>query len=207
LKKSHLLLLPLAALLVGWFFLLRPAFLGGPAGYVTVAGRSMQPTLRTGDLALTQKQGSYDTGDIVAFRVPKGEPAEGAMIIHRIVGGSAAEGYLVQGDNKNAPDPWRPKPQNIVGRLWFTLPGAARWVWLLRQPLILGSLVGGLGMLTVLSGGSGKPAARSRASPSRPRRASPGLPSRSRLILGLVLAGALTRAVSLLRKRDKGRAR
>lgn len=204
-KKSHLLLLPLAAVLVAWFFLLRPESLGGPAGYVMVAGHSMEPTLRTGDLALTQKQGSYDTGDIVAFHVPKGEPAEGAMIIHRIVGGSAAEGYLVQGDNKNAPDPWRPKPQNIVGRLRFTLPGAARWVWLLRQPLILGSVVGGLGMLTVLSGGSGKPASRRGTSQSRPAGTARGDSPRTRLILGLVVAGALTRVVALLRKRGRGR--
>jgi len=151
-RSGRLLFLLTMGLFVAWFLLLRPGSLGGPASYVMVTGSSMERTLHTGDLAMTRKQDSYAIGDIVAFRVPKGEPAEGAMVIHRIVGGSAAEGYVVQGDNNNAPDPWRPKPQNIVGHLWFTLPGAARWVWLLRQPLILGALAGAFGMFMVLSG-------------------------------------------------------
>jgi len=173
LKKNHLLLLPLAAALVAWLFLLRPAFLGGPASYIMVAGRSMEPTLHTGDLGLTRKQDSYAIGDIVAFHVPKGEPAEGAMVIHRIVGGSAAEGYLVQGDNKNAADPWRPTGHDIVGRLWFTVPGGGRLVWVLRQPLPLGALAGALGALSVLTAGSGKRARRGGTSRRRPADANP----------------------------------
>ena len=153
LKKGHLLLLPFVVVLAGWFFLLRPGLLAGPAGYVLVSGASMEPTLHTGDLAVTRKQGSYSVGDIVAFRVPKGQPAEGAMVIHRIVGGTAEEGFVMQGDNKDSRDPWHPRKDDIVAKLWFRVPGGASYLLRLRQPLILGLLAGGLGMLLVLDSG------------------------------------------------------
>ena len=59
----------------------------------------MQPTLYEGDLAVVRQQSSYEEGDIVAFRVPEGEDGEGAIIIHRIVGGDAENGFILQGDN------------------------------------------------------------------------------------------------------------
>ena len=150
LKKSNLLLLPLAAVLVAWFFLLGPSFLGGPATYVMVSGHSMEPTLYTGDLALTRKQDAYQPGDIVAFRVPKGEPAEGAMIIHRIAGGSPEDGFVMQGDNKKYPDPWRPTGAEIIGKTWFSVPGGGRVLGFLRAPLPLATLAGWAAVVMVL---------------------------------------------------------
>jgi len=197
--------LALLGLLLGWFLLFRPSVLGGPASYVMVSGHSMEPTLHGSDLAVLQKRSDYHPGDIVAFRVPEGEPGEGSTVIHRIVDGNAEEGYIVQGDNKERPDFWRPTGEDILGRMWFSIPGGGYFLAFLRQPLILGSVVGGVGMLTVLSGGSRKPASRTGTSQSKPRGASPGVRSRTRLILGLVLAGALTRVVGLLRKKDRGR--
>ena len=138
------------AFLLAWLLLFRPAFLGGPAGYVLVTGASMQPTLHGGDLVLTREQSHYQVGDVVAFRVPKSEPAEGAMLIHRIVGGSADEGFLMQGDNKDSRDPWHPRPQDIVGKKWFSIPGGARFLLRLREPMNLAMLTGGLGMLLIL---------------------------------------------------------
>ena len=45
--------LPLTtALFLAWFLLLRPVTLGGPVGYVIVAGVSMEPAFHTGDLAV-----------------------------------------------------------------------------------------------------------------------------------------------------------
>jgi len=198
LKKGHLLLLPFVVVFAGWFFLLRPGFLAGPAGYVLVSGASMEPTLHTGDLAVTRKQASYSVGDIVAFRVPKGQPAEGAMVIHRIVGGGAEEGFVMQGDNKDSRDPWHPRKDDIVGRLWFRVPGGASYLLRLRQPLILGLLAGGLGMLLVLDSGQKPKRPRQEKPPGQP---SPGAPRDARrrfrpppglalwLLLGLLLTG------------------
>jgi signal peptidase len=111
-----------------------------------VSGKSMEPTLRTGDLVVVHAQEGYAPGDIVAFQV------DGGNVIHRIVGGSAAEGFVTQGDNKSAPDPWRPKPSEILGKLWLHVPGAGRTVAYLRQPAPFATLVGGLAALLLLGG-------------------------------------------------------
>jgi len=140
-----------------WFLVLRPGFLGGPASYIIVAGASMEPTLSSGDLAVAQQQAGYQEGDIVAFHVPKGQPGEGRIVIHRIVGGTTEEGYIVQGDNKDEPDVWRPTANDIVGRMWFSVPRGGLYILFLRQPIVLGAVAGLLGMLFVLSGGEGSP--------------------------------------------------
>jgi signal peptidase len=197
--------LALLGLLVGWFLLLRPTLLGGPASYVIVSGQSMEPTLHSSDLAILQKRSDYGPGDIIAYRVPEEEFGEGGTIIHRIVGGNAEEGYIVQGDNKERPDFWRPTGDDILGRMWFSIPRGGHVLAFLRQPLILGSVVGGLGMLSVLSGGLRKPASSSGTSPSKPRGASGEVGSRTRPTSRSVLAAGLTRLVGVLRKKDRGR--
>src|SRR3990170_1536652 len=124
-RRSHLVALAEGCLLLVWFVIFRPIGLGGPASYVMVSGTSMLPTLKTGDLVVAQRQDSYAVGDIVAFRVPRGEPAAGAIVIHRI-SGEAEGGFVVQGDNKRYPDTWEPTADDILGRLWLLIPGGAR---------------------------------------------------------------------------------
>jgi len=141
------------AVLVVWFLLLRPPFLDGPASYVMVAGRSMEPTLSGGDLAVVRQQDTYAPGDIVAFRVPKGEPGEGAIVIHRISGGTAENGFIMQGDNKRYPDPWHPTEDDIMGEMWVSVPGAGRLLGYLRAPLPLATLAGWLALVLVATGG------------------------------------------------------
>jgi signal peptidase len=126
-----------------WFVLLRPVALGGPASYVVVSGVSMEPHLHTGDLVIAQAAPTYRTGDVVAYRVPAG-PAAGSLIIHRIIGGDASSGYLVQGDNKNEPDPWKPKAIDIIGRSWLEFPGSGRLLLALRTPTTLAIVLGTL---------------------------------------------------------------
>ncbi len=142
--------LALLGLLLGWFLLFRPTVLGGPASYVIVSGQSMAPTLHGSDLAVLQKRSDYRPGDIVAFRVPEGEPGEGATVIHRIVGGSTEDGFVMQGDNKERPDLWRPGDDDILGRMWFSVPGGGQLLVRLLEPLTVGLLAGGLSMVMVL---------------------------------------------------------
>jgi signal peptidase len=118
-------------LALGWFFVLRPTSLGGPAGYVLVSGTSMDPTYRTGDLVITQRQSTYQRGDIVEFRV------KNALVIHRIVGGDAANGFIVRGDNNPVEDGFRPTIDRIVGTAWVRLPGVGHLILVIRDPLPL----------------------------------------------------------------------
>ena len=151
--KKCLPLLAVAGAVAAWWFLMAPAFLGGPATYVMVSGKSMLPTLRDGDLVVLHEQASYSPADVVAFRVPEGEPGEGAIVIHRIAGGSPQEGFVMQGDNKNSPDPWRPAEGDVLGKMWFHIPGAGRALAFLQAPLPLATLAGWAVMLLVALGG------------------------------------------------------
>jgi signal peptidase len=150
LRRHVFLLLTFAAVLL-WFVLLAPAVIGGPATYVWVNGVSMEPTLENGDLAIVRPAGAYHRGDVVAFRVPEGEPGAGGLVIHRIVGGSGTTGFVMQGDNKNAPDGWTPTDDDVVGRLWFRIPGGARHLGLIRDPVLFGSAASGLTVFLVLA--------------------------------------------------------
>jgi signal peptidase len=127
------------ALLAVWAVELRPQILGGPTAIVVVSGESMEPVLHTGDLVVVKRRSSYRAGDVVAYRIPKGTAGEDRVVIHRIVGGSAASGYVLRGDNRSTNDVWRPKASDIVGREWVALPAQGR---------VLGAVLSPLGLAT-----------------------------------------------------------
>jgi signal peptidase I len=126
------------AALILWFVLFSPTALGGRATYVFVSGTSMYPRLVNGDFVLMHKQRSYRAGDIVAYHIPKGQVGAGKLVIHRIIGGSPATGFLMRGDNRHTADDWRPRPSDVAGRLWLRVPGGARMVLMLRPFLLMG---------------------------------------------------------------------
>jgi signal peptidase I len=133
-----------------WMVTLRPASLGGPGEYVLVKGISMLPTFKTGDVVITQPADRYSAGDVIAYRVPKGDIGAGAIVIHRIVGGSAARGFLIQGDNNDEVDEWRPKPNDILGKAWIHVPALGRALTFLRAPVPMASLAAGFTVAFVL---------------------------------------------------------
>jgi signal peptidase len=110
------------ALVALWIVFLRPTFLGGPASYVLVSGTSMQPTLHGGDLVLAAKKPSYEQGDVIVYKIPEGEPGAGALVIHRVIGVTAAGGYITQGDNRETRDPWQPTATEVQGKMRLHLP-------------------------------------------------------------------------------------
>jgi signal peptidase I len=77
----------------------------------------------------------------------------GAQVIHRIIGGDAQRGFLVQGDNRTAPDVWRPKPADIVGVKTLRIPQAVVVLQYLRSPLLLALLAAALVFVRVLGFG------------------------------------------------------
>jgi signal peptidase len=136
-----------------WAHNLRPQWAGGRAAYVLVSGKSMLPRYHTGDLVLVEKQSSYHVGELIAYRVPKGDPMAGAQVIHRIIGGNAQKGFIVQGDNRTAPDVWRPKPADIVGAKALRIPNAVLILQFLRSPIFLGLLAACFVFVRVLTPG------------------------------------------------------
>ena len=154
--KSLLGTLALASLLVVWFVLFRPVVIGGRATYATVAGTSMEPGLHTGDVVIAEAEDRYAVGDVVVYRIPGGQPGGGSLVIHRIIGGNAERGFLVQGDNRDEPDPWHPRPSDILGRGWITIPAVGNALFLLRNPTVVAAVLGLLVFLWVLTSWPGK---------------------------------------------------
>jgi signal peptidase len=115
----------------------------------------MEPTLRTGDVVVAFERESYAVGDVVVYRVPAGEPAAGDRVIHRIVGGSGVEGYVMRGDNKDGIDPWRPTTGDVVGQAELTIPRVGSGLLYLRTALGM-SLLAGLTTILVAFSGSGR---------------------------------------------------
>jgi signal peptidase I len=139
-----------------WAQYLRPQSLGGRAAYVLVSGKSMLPRYHTGDLVLVERKSSYHVGELIAYRVPKGDPMAGAQVIHRIIGGTAQHGFIVQGDNRTAPDVWRPKAADIVGAKALRIPGAVVVLQFLRSPIFLALLAACFVFVRVLLPGEDK---------------------------------------------------
>ena len=143
----------LVALVGAWTFTLRPQALGGPAGFVIVRGTSMLGTFDPGTLVIVHKEASYSRGEIVAYHVPKGQVGEGLVVIHRIIGGSARDGYVTQGDNNPAPDDWRPKPADVMGRKWIVLPKLGRMLGFLHAPVPMAALGASIAVALIIDPG------------------------------------------------------
>jgi signal peptidase I len=110
------------------WIVLAPRTFGGQASYVLVAGASMEPTLRRGDLVVVREAQIYEVGDIVTYRHPSIGP-----IIHRIID-RQGDRYTFKGDNNEWIDSYQPSSSEIVGKEWIHLPGAATWLLKLRTP-------------------------------------------------------------------------
>lgn len=127
--------LALAAVLL-WFCW--PQNLGGRADWVLVSGTSMLPRLHTGDLVLVERQSSYHVGEVVAYRVPKGQVGAGYVVIHRIIGGNGRTGWTMKGDNRTAPDLWHPTDRNVLGAKLLRIPDAWFVLRIFHMPVLLG---------------------------------------------------------------------
>lgn len=136
--------LVLGGLIVAWFVLFRPASLGGSSTWIVVRGSSMLPNYETGDLVIVQAASEYAVGDAVAYRVAEGEIGAGHVVFHRLTGGSAEEGFDVQGDNNGAPDPWHPLGSAIVGRAWILVPRFGSVVAWIHQPIVAAGIASAL---------------------------------------------------------------
>ena len=171
-RRGHIGLALLMALLAAWFVFLRPVSLGGSALYIVIRGDSMEPNYLSGDLLVVQAAPSYGTGDVIAYRVPSGEVGEGIVVVHRIVGGSTGGGFEMRGDNNPSTDPWTPHGTDVVGKAWVLVPGLGRVLVAIRQPLVLAALAASLVVgFVIWRGPTGRlpapaPVAAPRAAPS-----------------------------------------
>jgi signal peptidase len=174
-----------------WFIGFRPLFLGGPASYIIISGISMEPTLYTGDLAILQRQASYQPGDVIAYTV------SGGQVIHRVIE-VIPGGYRTLGDNKQQIDPWTPTDETILGKMWFHIPGAGVVLNNFRQPVPLLALAL-LGLFMIQDDPTDKRRHQKRGKKVKSNHANPGLryfPAES-LMQALGIAAVLFCALAL----------
>ena len=128
-------------ILGGLAFAFWPARFGGQALYVVVRGESMKPSYQQGDLLFARKSGDYKVGDIAIYRIPKGQPGAGMLVVHRIKRILPDGTYLFQGDNKNDTDDVTPDRAHLVGKPIVDV-GAIPTRGLILLPVILTLLAG-----------------------------------------------------------------
>jgi signal peptidase I len=126
-------------ILVVWF-VAGPTRLGGPASYVIVDGRSMEPTYQDGDLVIAKARANYDVGDTIVYDAPVDHQFN---VIHRIVAPTDG-GFITQGDNRNEPDGWVAPHEAIHGAAEYHIPNGGALITFLRQPAVILALLSGL---------------------------------------------------------------
>jgi signal peptidase I len=137
--------------------LFRPAFLGGPTTLVIVSGHSMEPTLHAGDLVVALRARSYSRGDVIVYRIPRNQAGAGALVIHRVIGGSAEHGYLTRGDNRRYRDPWHPRRGDVVGRLLVRAPRLGLVPVLFHTPFGMAIIAALAAFLVIARDGGARP--------------------------------------------------
>ena len=147
--ETAILVLVVAFLVFG-----RAGFVGSPLSYVVVSGHSMEPALQTGDVVVLLRGSRYRAGQVVGYEIPKGGPGAGLVIIHRILEGGPRDGFVVKGDNKKAPDPWRPHVSDVVGGRVLTIPKLGLVIPYIRSPFGMAAMAA-LVTITIALGGEG----------------------------------------------------
>jgi signal peptidase I len=134
-RRLAALVVVLAVLGAGWFFLAPPS-IGGQTSYVVTDGISMHPRIHTGDLALVRPVGTYHVGDIAAYR----SPSLHLTVLHRIVAITRDGGYRFKGDNNTWIDPGDISRDRIIGKMWVMAPGVGGWLRRLRSPGLMSGM-------------------------------------------------------------------
>ncbi|MEU4559058.1 DUF5305 family protein [Actinoplanes sp. NPDC023936] len=101
--------------------------------YVITHGVSMNPTYYADDLVFLIKFDSYEVGQIAAYH-----GFGGIETLHRIIGGDALTGYVLQGDNNPAVDAIEPTANELIGRAVLHVPNGGFWLKPLLSPTALG---------------------------------------------------------------------
>lgn len=157
----YFLLILLLVAAIGSSLLQRPVLMS------PIRSNSMYPSLERGDSVIIRPIdfNEVKVGDVIVFRPEGGSLARQGWIIHRVVGGSAEEGFITQGDaNKNTDQEagsLNVKPDNIAGQA-VTLGGQLLRIRLLgypslwleeynKKPLTLLSFLGFLFIILIVS--------------------------------------------------------
>jgi signal peptidase len=175
----------------------------GPAhlGITVVSGPSMLPTYDPGDLVVTWRSGGYPVGTPIVYGIPAGEPGAGMNVVHRVVEVLPGGAHLMQGDNNEHLDPWRPTDADVKGAVVLRVPRGGILLRWFGSPVVLALVSGLLAGASAFSwagrGGGPRPPGGGAGPPRRHRRRTPRAKVALRAAAGATaMVAALTATVA-----------
>jgi hypothetical protein len=93
----------------------------------------MAPAFNSGDLAVVRSGGTYQVGDVAAYR----SDMFNTVVLHRIVAWHDGH-YTFKGDHNSWVDPERPAPSQVLGKQVVRIPHGGAWMHRLASPAALG---------------------------------------------------------------------
>ena len=139
--------------IVGWLllaivaFYLWPSQWGGDTTYVVVRGTSMQPNYRTGDIVIARSTDHHEVGDVLVYAVPEKYNGAGKLIMHRLKSIQENGRYIIQGDNRDSPDDFEVRSDDVVGVAKWHIPRLGLLAQILGQWWFIASLVAAFALL------------------------------------------------------------
>lgn len=125
--------------------LLAPRLMG--ANLLVVVSQSMEPAIPMGSIVVSRPQVNPDQisiGDVITFSVAD-LGGEAVFVTHRVVEvirNDAVVRYRTQGDGVNEPDMELVAPEQLIGRMWLSLPLVGYLVAFIRTPIGYLTLIG-----------------------------------------------------------------
>jgi signal peptidase I len=139
--------------LVAWLLLAIVAFYmwpsqwGGGTTYVVVRGTSMQPSYRTGDIVIARSTDHHEVGDVLVYAVPQKYNGAGKLIMHRLKSIQENGRYIIQGDNRDSPDDFEVRSDDVVGVAKWHIPRLGLMAQILGQWWFIAGLVAAFALL------------------------------------------------------------
>lgn len=99
----------------------------GYSNAVVISG-SMSGTIEVNDMVVIHRQNTYSRWDIISFR------SEGQLVTHRIAE-VTKDGFCTKGDANDSADPGIVRPEDVVGRVVWVIPGIGAVIAFLSTPL------------------------------------------------------------------------
>lgn len=134
---KSLLFMLVGVMLLSWVLWFRLQTTGW--GMYAVIGNSMQPTIPSGAVILTQRRTVYADGDVITRRLDNGQ-----LVTHRILNGIEDGGeveYRLKGDGNQTADAELVNAQEIVGRVSYMVPWLGYAVMFSKTKLGIGLLI------------------------------------------------------------------
>ena len=94
-------------------------------GLYTIISPSMSPNIKQYDVVLVVKSNNLKEGDVITFYSTESF-YKNTPITHRIVSINEDGSYIVKGDANEIVDNENVKPENIIGKVVFRIPGAGK---------------------------------------------------------------------------------